>query len=63
MQYEEESYEEDDDDNEGGVIIEISPAGSVPHDLNHNRLFPLATKIKKKMLRIFRISPTKMVNI
>jgi hypothetical protein len=62
LQYEEESYEEDDADNKGGVIIEISPTGSVPHDLNHSRLSPLVTKIRE-VLRIFRSSPTKMVNI
>lgn len=61
-QYEGEIYEEDNDDNKGGVIIEISPTGRAPHDLNHNCLFSLVMKIREA-LRIFRSSPNRIVNI
>jgi hypothetical protein len=62
VHYEEECYEKDDVDNKGGVIMEFSPTGSVPHDLNHNCFSLLVTKIRE-VLRIFRSSRTKMVNI
>lgn len=60
--YEAEYYVKDDVDNKGGAVIEISPTSSVSHDLNHNYLSPLVTKIRE-VLRVFRSSPTKMVNM
>jgi len=44
VESEQENDNEHDVDTEGGVIVAISPTGTVPHDLNYSCLYPLVTK-------------------
>jgi hypothetical protein len=46
VESEQEIDDEDDVDNEGGVIVAITPTGTVPHDLNYSCLYPLVMKIR-----------------
>jgi len=58
VESEQENDDEYDVNTEGGVIVAISPTGTVPHDLNYSCLYPLVTKIRI-VVRMFRSSPTK----
>ena len=58
VESEQENDNEDDADAEDGVIVAVSPTGTVLRDLNYSCLYPLVTKIRI-IVRIFRSSPTK----